>query len=279
VYSKAGRHVAAIKALHRALELDPENWLCSFLIGQLKNETGFFQEAIVVFEELLNQRPAELSVLAALAQAHLSLGQTEYREGYHTRAETSFFQCIQVALSIIEYHSGFGGLAWKMISDAAFQLSRRPALQDQKRAGEISSALKSLLSTEHGATVLDLPLLTESEDRYNSLAFLAISVQACHLRIGLDASSNVARGSAWYDLAVGLQFWRNQRTSTKPEMEKKIVEAITNALKEEPSNDLYWNTYGNAHFSTHPKIAQHAYIKALDLDSKVWKNLTCIGEM
>ncbi|KAF5351978.1 hypothetical protein D9756_007386 [Leucocoprinus leucothites] len=252
VYGRAGRHAAAIKALYRALELDPQNWLCSFLIGELRAETGLFSEAILIFEGLLERRPAELSVLTALAQAHLSLGQTEYREGYHSRAESSFLQCIQVALLVIEHHSGFGGLAWKVISDAALQLSQRPVLQDQKRANQISGTLKSLLSTEHNA-VLDLPVLTQSEEAYDSLPFLGISIRACQLRISLNPSSNIARGSAWFDLSVALQFRQNQNTTTDTGVQAKIVEAITNALKEEPSNDMYWNAYGNAHFSNQPK--------------------------
>lgn len=267
VYSKAGRHAAAIKALHRALELDPQNWLCSFLIGEIKNETGLFQDAISIFNELLAHRPHDLSILSALARAHLYLGRTESQGGYHIRAEASFFRAISVALSIVENHSGFRGLAWKVISDAALQLCRRPVLQDKVRANEISGTLKSLLSTENGGA-LDLPSLAEFEPS-NSLVFLVISIHACNLRLALNAPASIIRGSAWYDLAVGLQLWCNHDAAPKPKVEKKIVEAITNALKEYPSNDLYWNAYGNAHFLGHPKIAQHAYIKALELSSKV----------
>ncbi|KXN90207.1 Superkiller protein 3 [Leucoagaricus sp. SymC.cos] len=274
VYGKAGRHVAAIKALHHALELDPRNWSCSFSIAELKSEMGLFQEAIVIFQGLLDQRPAELSVLAALAQAFLSLGKSEFREGYHTRAESSFLDSIEVALSIVEHHSGFGGLAWKVISDATLQVSRRPVFQDQMRAEGIAGTLKSLLSSEHGA-VLGLPSFIEP-DTSTSLLFLGLSIHACSLRVGLNASSNTVRGSAWYDLAIGLQHWVSQTTTGKPDVEKKVVEALAGALKEEPTNDMYWNAYGNAHFSSQPKVAQHAHIKALELDSKnvvTWTNL------
>jgi superkiller protein 3 len=263
VYSKAGRHAAAIKALHRALELDPSNWLCSFLIGELKCETGLFQEAILIFMEILKQHADELSVLAALAQAYLSLGQAQYREGYHTRAESSFFDSINAALSFIECYSGFGGLAWKVISDATLQLSRQSVLHDQMQAERIGDTLRSLLSVDHGS-VHGLPPLADS----GSLLFLGISIYACNLRIGLTSSSNAARGSAWYDLAISLRFWQGQSAVRSSEVEKKIVDATTNALREEPTNDLYWNAYGSAHFMEHPKVAQHAYIKALELDSK-----------
>lgn len=269
-YSRAGRHAAAIKALRRALELDPGNWLCSFLVAELKTELGLFQEAIFTLEGLLEKRPIELSILVALARAHLSLGQTEYREGFHTRAESSFLQCIEVALSINEHHSGFRTIALKIISDATFQLSRQPVLQDQKRVDEILGLLKTLSSSERNLSLsLKLPHCIELEDMHGSLAFLGISIRACRLRICLNASSNAARGSAWYDLAIGLQHWCDQTTSSESEVQAKIVEAVTNALKEEPLNDAYWIAYGNAHFSDQPKMAQHAYVQALELDPKV----------
>lgn len=267
VYHKAGRHAAAMRALNRALDLDPSNWICSFFIGALKSETGSFQEAIDVFKSLLEQRPHELCVLAALAQTHILLGRTESREGYHARAEVSFLDAIDVALAVIEHHPGFRGSAWKVISDATFQLCQRTVFQETTRAGYTSETIKSLLSVEHGAS-FDLPPLTNFEAS-QSLRFLGISIHACGLRLVLNVSPSAVRGSAWYDLAVSLQFWDIRASNPKPEMEKKIVEAITNALNEEPSNDLYWTAYGNAHFSGHPKLSQHAYIKAIEQHPKV----------
>lgn len=268
-YGRAGRHAAAIKSLDRALQLDPKNWLCSFLVAELKIELGLFQEAIFGLEKLLEECPIELSILAALARAHLSLGQSEYREGFHARAESSLLQCLEVASLINEHHPGFRSIGWKLISDAAFQLSRQPAIQDQKRAEKISGLLRILLSSEHNLT-LESPYLTESADAHSALTFLGISIRVCQLRTHLNTSSNAARGSAWYDLAIGLQRWCDQKKPTELEIQSEIVDAIINALKEEPINDSYWMAYGDIHFSSQPEIAQHAYVKALELDPKVF---------
>lgn len=267
VYSKAGRQAAAIKALRRSLELDPHSWLCSFLIGKLKSEMGLYQEAIFIFEEILINRPNELSVLVTLAQAHLLLGRAQSQGGYLIRAEASFFSAIDVALSVVERHPGFRGVPWKVISDAALQLCLRSKFQDETRAAKTSTTLISLLSTEHGA-VLELPSLAKFGSSHSN-AFLGISIYACNLRLALNSSSNVVRGTIWYDLAVGLRACSTRVAIPGSEMEKKVVEAVTNALKEEPSNELYWNAYGNVHFSEHPKVAQHAYVKALEINSKV----------
>lgn len=276
-YSRAGRHAAAIKSLDRALQLDPQDWLSTFLVAELKIELGLFQEAIFGLEKLLEKCPIELSILVALARAHLSLGQTEYQEGFHARAESSFLQCLEVASLINEHHPGFRSIGWKLISDAAFQLSRQLAIQDHKRADKISGSLRILLSSEHNPS-LESSHFTESTDAHSALTFLGISIRVCRLRINLSASSNAARGSAWYDLAIGLQRWCDQKMPAELETQSEIVDAITNALKEEPINNSYWTAYGNAHFSGQPEIAQHAYIKALELDPKVIWNLMAIAE-
>lgn len=264
-YAKAGRQAAAIKALHHALELDPQNWLCSFLIAELKSKTGLCQEAIYIFEELLTQRPDELSVIVALAQAHFALGQTQLQGGFQIRAEASFLDAIEAAMLILERYPGFRGVSWKIISDAALQLCLRTKFHNDSRVAKLSSALHLFLSKEH-KTDSRSPFAIESS---GPNALLSISIQACHLRVALNQSSNVARGAACYDLAIGLKTWCTRVPDVGLDIKSGVIEAMTNALKEEPTNELYWSTYGNVQFSDHPKVAQHAYIKALELNPKV----------
>jgi superkiller protein 3 len=264
-YAKAGRHAAAIKALYHALELDSQNWLCSVLIAELKSQIGLHQEAIPILEELLTQRPDELSVLVALAQAHFSLGRTQFQGGYHIRAEDSFLDAIEVAMLILDRHPGFRGVSWKIISDATLQLCFRTKFQNESRIIKVSSALSLLLSKEDNA----IPHSPSPAESSSPIAFLNMSIQACHLRVALNHSSNIARGAAWYDLATGLKVWCKRVPDVSPETKRRVTEAMTKALKEELTNELYWSIYGNIQFPDHPKIAQHAYIKALEMNSKV----------
>jgi hypothetical protein len=41
------------------------------------------------------------------------------------------------------------------------------------------------------------------------------------------------------------------------------------ALREDAGNDIFWNALGCINFVAQPKTAQHAYIKALEIDNKV----------
>jgi superkiller protein 3 len=275
VYSKAGRHAAAIKALNRALELDPSDWTCSFQIGELKREMGMYQEASSIFEAILVERPKEFSVLASLARTYLELGLMESNGGYHMRAEDSFLNAIDIALAIVNHHMKFRSIAWKVVSDAALRLSTRPVIHDNARVQHMIKSVRSLLFTEH-ATAIDLPSFRDLESPEN-LAVLRISIYACNLRAALDTSPSINQGSAWYDLGIGLQIWKNNAPTKNqpPEIDKEIVNSLTQALRADPSNDLYWNAFGNAHFSERPKIAQHAYIRSLELDPKVSLMKTC----
>jgi superkiller protein 3 len=62
------------------------------------------------------------------------------------------------------------------------------------------------------------------------------------------------------------------RTISKEDQEraeKQAVACLTKALREDPGNDTYWNALGSMNFVGQPKTAQHAYIKALEIDNKV----------
>src|ERR1700728_4416313 len=67
-YSRGGRHAAAMKALVRARELDPDDWMCSFFIGEVQRQMGQYQEAVDSFQSILVTRPLETGVMMSLAQ-------------------------------------------------------------------------------------------------------------------------------------------------------------------------------------------------------------------
>ena len=48
-YSKAGRFAAALKALERARELDPDDWIASYFIGEVQRQMGLYEEAIKAY--------------------------------------------------------------------------------------------------------------------------------------------------------------------------------------------------------------------------------------
>lgn len=288
-YSKAGRYAAAVKALERAHELQPDDWICSYFIGEVQRQIGQYQEAIDSFESILAHRPSEVGVLVSLGQTHLDLGRVELSSGFSARAEQSFVDCISTALRTIQETPGSRGVAWKTAADAIFSLANRSSFIDEKSVREALLAVVSVIKVDAADRLSDIMTLPSLDDDFpcTGLKALEIAVAAYDYRIFLGSNENAARGSASFDLGIALHVWATKATPG-PKTEaanKKASVCLTDALREDPGNDSYWNALGNLNFLGKPKTAQHAYIKALDIDPKVRSKfdiyrgpvLTCIS--
>jgi superkiller protein 3 len=272
-YSKAGRHAAAIKALARAKELDPEDWMCSFFLGDVQRQIGQFQAAVDAFQSILVHRPAEVGVLVSLGQTYLDLGCSELSDGFAARAEQSFLTSIQIALRTMEESAGFRSVSWKTVADAIFFLSRRSTFIDERGTRTTLVGVVALVSPEPGgrlAGIVPTPLF-DADSVLNGSKALEVATAAYDYRVTLGSAEGVARGSAWYDLGMALQSLATKQISSeiRQQTEVKAGECLAEAVREDPGNDIYWVALGDANFSSRAKTAQHAYIKALEIDSKV----------
>ncbi|GBE81379.1 Superkiller protein [Sparassis crispa] len=279
-YSKAGRFAAALKALERARELKPEDWISSYFIGEVQRQTGAYEEAIEAFESILLDHPSEVGILISLGQAHLDLGRVQLATAYTARAETSFVSSIRVVLRLIDASPGFRRVAWKIAADAVFQLSQFSTFSDEGGVRKVAADLTTLVSDhpESGLSgILSSPLLL-NDTRDLSLFLLEISLAAYDYRIILGSLDEAAGASAYFDLGVALHAYaRRVAPSTKQKRsQQEAVQNFKEALRLDPGNDRYWSGLGDATFLSQPRVTQHAYIKALDIDSKnpiTWTNL------
>jgi superkiller protein 3 len=272
VYSKAGRHVAALKALNHAHEMKPEDWICSFLIADVKQRMGLLEEAILVLNGLRDARPAEAGILACLAQSHLDLGRSQLSDSFQIRAEESFVSAMKIALDMLNKTPGFRTMAWKIIADAAFHLSAIPALVDQDTARSTLQAISFIPppdSVEKLVKIVPPPSL-QNHESLTALQMVSVAMHASLCQISLHLLHQTTDSTAWYDLSIALQSWI---LKTSPNVDKSIakdlvIEYLKQALQTDATNDIYWVALGNALFMTHAKAAQHAYIKALELNCK-----------
>ncbi|CAK5265358.1 unnamed protein product [Mycena citricolor] len=276
-YSRAGRHAAAIKALERAHELEPEDWICRFFLGDVQHQIGQHQEAIDVFENILIDRPLEIGVLIASAKAFLDLGCSELSNGFPTRAEGSLITCLRTAIKALEASPGFRSVAWKTAADAVFHLSARPAYVDEIGTTAVLEKLITLLPRDLSGRVASF-LKPELKSPLTCAAVLHIAIAAYDCRVSLGSTDNTALGSAWYDLGMSLLCISRKLFTgdVQTRVQAQAQESLKHALREDPGNDLYWVGLGDANFLTHAKMAQHAYIKALEIDfqnARTWSNL------
>lgn len=272
-YGKAGRHVAALKALEHAQTLVPDDWMCAYFIGEVRREVGQFLEAIAAFDTILVQRPTEIGVLVSLGQTYLDLGRSELADGYIARAEQSFVTSIRMALATIKNSSGFRNVVWKTAADALFFLSTRSTfMEEDKVRGVLAESIELLAGELSGrlSGLISLPTVHEYEPLV-ATTVLEIAMVAYDHRVSLGSSESMARGSAWFDLGMTLRSWASKATSTEKQQlaEKKSIECLTQALRDHPENDSYWSALGDANFLANAKTAQHAYIRAMEIDSKV----------
>ncbi|KAI9442528.1 TPR-like protein [Lactarius indigo] len=253
-YSKAGRHVAAFKALHRAQELQPEDWVCTYLIGDVHRQTQRFQEAIASFQSVSQVQPNEPVVLTSLAQAYIDLGLSELSTGFLSRAQDSFVAALRVAFQFLNTNSTFHTFAWKIIADAICHLSRTSSFTDE-------AAVRAIPFASVLAGSVELPIKL-SDDRLTGIDALKVAVTAYSHRISLGLLGGATTGSAWFDFGLAL-------FNLAKRVLQQALASIKEAIRAQPSEDNYWRALGDMNLVSRPKEAQHAYIRALEIDPKV----------
>ena len=281
-YAKAGRQAAAIKALNRASELRPDDWLCKYVTAEVKYQMGLFEDAIPILENILQSQPDAAGPLVLIGRAHLDLGLAQLVGGFLIRAEESFLSAIRIALDIIARVTGFRSTAWKLIGDAATHLSTFSSFVFGDAIRSLLRSIRFLPPPEWAEKVMKIVGLPSlwNDNPIGSLTMVRVAIHACLSQLSLILP-NISHSVEWYDFSLALESWilLSQKTTSAEDtsfIKERVFESLTKAVQAEPGNDVYWVGLGNAYFATHAKAAQHAYIKALDIDSRnasTWVNL------
>ncbi len=273
-YSKAGRHAAAFKALHHAQELQPEDWMCTYLIGDVHQQTGRFQDAITSFRSVLQVQPNEPGALTSLARTYVDLGLSELSTGFISRAQDSFVTALEVSFQHLDNNTSFHSFLWKIIADAIYCLSRVSSFTDEVAIRTILSQACAYLTSDSedrlaGSMTMPIQL---PDDHLTGTDALKVAVAAYSHRISLGLLGAAATGSAWFDFGLTL-FNLAGKIFSEGEKRDKVVEqalaSIKEAIRAQPGEDNYWRALGDMNLVSHPKEAQHAYVRALEINSKV----------
>ncbi|KAF5372987.1 hypothetical protein D9758_001789 [Tetrapyrgos nigripes] len=279
-YFKSGRQSAALKALGRAKVLRPDDWICGFFIAEVHRQLGQFEDAISQLDSIMTAKPSEICVIASLAQTYLDLGCSERTTGFTARAQKSWISALSLASSAIKHSTGFRSVIWKIAADAVFHLSTLATLSDESSLRDVLIGLRDIFpatpSDRLSGLISPSSQLLDRISSRNDLLELAIFLY--DHRASLGSSENTAVGSAWYDLAVSLRRLAAALPSSdrQADIEKQAVKSLIEAIRNLPNNADYWIALGDAYFTSQPRMAQHAYVKALEINSKsaaTWTNL------
>lgn len=274
-YSKASRLAAALKALGHARELKPGDWICAYFLAEVYRQMGQFQQAIDAFSEILETQPLELRVLLTLAQTYLEFGRAQAAASFTARAEVSFVESIKVILTIVDTSSGFRRISWKTAADALYELSKMSSFSDPEDVVLTVEQVVPLVINRPKDRVSELfpssPVLDVSALHKLSQSLLEVTVHAYSYRNSLGFLDDASASTGSYDLAIVLAAYSRRVASDvrSEEIRKGAVQFMKDAVSLEPLSDRYWHALGDLYFLSHPRTAQHAYVKALELDNKV----------
>lgn len=237
---------------------------------------GEFQEAIAICMDILSKHPNEPVVQVSLTRSHFDLGRFEQSEGFQERAEQSFLMAVSLALKTV--HGDRMVISWKLLADALFYLSRQGKYRNEMA---IRDALREVvdeftLSREDDLTTVvpQQNIIGESPVSWKQVLTGAMMVYRYRLSM---ASPGIVCSSHWYDLGVVLQVWASQPGNASEEVATKITSYLRQALQENFHDASTWAALGTFYFLNHAKLAQHAYVIALEIDSKV--SQTCVAKM
>ena len=269
-YARAGRHAAAIKALEYARTLRPDDWICSYLVADVQSQTGQFTEAITSLQSIFDEHPSELGVLIALSTAHLNNGAQQVSLGFFARAEVSFLTAIEVTWKAMETNPGFSRVAWKIIADSLFRYSSIRLPREAQRLSDALTTLKEILETAPSIPISKPFVDSFSPGVVSALNTLEFAVATYEYRISFGFYDDKAKASAWYDLGVAMQTLRGRNIGSHAIItQDQVIRCLKEAASAEPDEELHWIALGDAHFLKNAKSAQHAYIRSLELNSKV----------
>ncbi|CAE6511205.1 unnamed protein product [Rhizoctonia solani] len=281
-YAQSGRHVAALKALEKAQGIaPPDEWIGAYTIGVVQRDMGLHLDAVETFNKILADHPGleDPMIIVALGNAHLEHGCLEAGTGYSARAEISWCTSLDYAFRLVSEPAMQVArrVGWRLAYDGLTEIGKKrvflsvPAVQaalaplaellsartqdfERHLGGAFSSAeiIDSLLGVPNGGTALKM----------------AAAISAYLVSLSTDDEDALA--NAWAGLAVSI-FNAKPFESTdqkRKKLESAAIVAVKHALRRDPSNDGLWSLYGSLLFANEPKVSQHAFIKAIEIDGK-----------
>jgi len=273
IYAQTGKWEASLKCLSYARELEPDNWLSLILLGRVQLQVGQLEDSIQTFGTLIEKADsgAELGLKQSLADAYYTLGKDQEAKGFAYRAEGSFIYSLRTTLSILKNSSGFRRISWKRIADCFFALSKFNKLSMSDLQSSTLSAVCDLLRSESVDTSMFQYLGVGTEQGPSPKAYAKLATLSYFQCMNLSGSVKEFRASSALDLAVSFcnLIQCTGPTNKKDLYHERAIYYTKHSIRLDPANELAWILLGDLNRNLEPKISQHAYIQALEINRKV----------
>lgn len=302
-YYSSGRYVSATKAIENAQGLEKssdtiqsdETWFTKFLLANIKRELGEFDDAIALYQEVMQGRADEEGVAIALLQALVDSATDSVGKGFFGKAVTTAKEALAFAVIAPEDIKQTFNF-WKTVADSCSIFTSvqgyvtdlpiddiRTVLgeDDDKPEFEILKEVDKVDNT----VIFARGLFPDDEKVGVDLTRAIHATILAHKRaIHVSAHDLHAQSVAYYNLG-----WAEQRAHVcLPEdlrrkfsrYAKAAIRCFKRAIELEAGNPEFWNALGVVTSHINPAVAQHAFVRSLHLNERnvqAWTNLGTLG--
>lgn len=297
-YHGSGRYIAATKAILNAQKLENaadakisgETWFTKFILADIKRELGDFDDAILLYREVVEQRPDEAGVSIALMQAMVDSALDSLDKGFFGKTIDLAIETLKFAVQAPETIKETFNF-WKAVGDACALFSSVQGRISQFPA----DVLEQLIGTDDGAPehqvlggidgVFDTALanggaLNGADPGAELKRVVHATILSYKRAIHVSANDLHAQAVAYYNLG-----WAEYRAHTclatrlRKKTTKYLKAAIAcfkRAIELEAGNSEFWNALGVVTSGVNPSVSQHSFVRSLHLNERgahTWTNL------
>ncbi|KEY67918.1 hypothetical protein S7711_02128 [Stachybotrys chartarum IBT 7711] len=297
-YYSSGRFIAAVKAILNAQKIEEASeadvsgdvWFTKYMLANIKRELGEYDEAIALYQAVIETHPNEIGVVLALLQTTVDNALISVERGLFGKAVELASDTIAFAKEASDDVKETFNF-WKSVADACSVFSFV-----QKHASNFPvDTLKHLLkkSTPDAfeifadidkvgtGVVFAEGLYSDDEKPGVDITRCLHAMILCHKQaIHVTAQDLHAQAVAYYNLG-----WAEYRAHTclPSHLRKKgnnyvraAARSFKRAIELEHGNSEFFNALGVVTSETNPSVAQHAFVRSLHLNERsptAWTNL------
>lgn len=302
-YYNSGRYVSATKAIENARKLEEssdtigadETWFTKFMLANIKRELGEFDDAIALYQEVMQGRPDEEGVAIALMQTLIDNAMDSLGKGFFGKAVATAKDVLAFAVIAPEGIKETFNF-WKTVADSCSVFT---SIQGHVTKLPIDD-IRTLLGADDDKP--EFQILKEIDQVGNTVIF-ARGLFPDDERVGVDLTRAIhatilahkramyvsahdlhAQSVAYYNLG-----WAEQRAHLclPSDLRKKFsryskaaIRCFKRAIELEAGNPEFWNALGVVTSQINPSVAQHAFVRSLYLNERnvqAWTNLGTLG--
>lgn len=298
-YYSSGRYVAATKAIQNARRLEDgsipisssETWFTKFMLANIKRELGDFDDAIILYQEVMEGRPDEEGVAIALMQTMVDSALDSIEKGLFGKsislAKDTLAFAMKAPKGITETFNFWRAVAdsCSVFSSIQGRVSDLPVDFLRALLGDVDAAIEDdILKDIDGVglgVVFAKGLFPDDEKVGVDLTRALHATILTHKRaIRVSAHDVHAQSVAYYNLG-----WAEYRAHVcLPESLKKkssrytkaALRCFKRAIELEAGNSEFWNALGVVTSQMNPSVAQHAFVRSIHLNERsvqAWTNL------